>query len=56
MLNETAGFVLELCDGTHSAAEIARSLCAATGAESSVVTRDVDAIVREFETLQLLVT
>jgi hypothetical protein len=55
VLNETAGHVLELCDGTQSVDEIARSLCRSTGADLSVVSSDVSAILREFGALQMLV-
>jgi hypothetical protein len=55
VLNATAGAVLEMCDGARSAEEIARSLCDATGTDT-VVARDVEAILREFGTLRLLVT
>jgi hypothetical protein len=56
VINRTAAYVLELCDGTRSSIEIARSLSDATGADLSVVIRDVDALLREFQLLQLLVT
>ena len=54
VLNGTAGYVLELCDGTRSATEIARTLSNATGADYSTVANDVDVILREFESLKLL--
>ncbi len=56
VLNGTAGYVLELCDGTHSVADIARSLSDATGAEYDVVLRDIGGVVRDFEGLGLLVS
>jgi hypothetical protein len=55
VLNASAGYVLELCDGTRPVTQIARLLSDATGADPSVVTRDVDAILREFALLELLV-
>ena len=55
VLNATAGAVLEMCDGARSAEEIARSLCDATGTDT-VVARDVEAILREFGALRLLVS
>jgi hypothetical protein len=48
VLNASAGRVLELCDGTRSAADIARSLSASSGALLAVVTTDVVAILGEF--------
>jgi hypothetical protein len=54
VLNRTAGIVLKMCDGTRSSAEIAHVLSDATGTDISVVIRDVDAIVRDFTTLQLV--
>jgi hypothetical protein len=54
VLNRTAGRVLALCDGTQSPASIAQSLSHATGADLPLVTRDVEAILREFEALELL--
>ncbi len=54
VLNRTAGFILGLCDGTRSPAEMARSLCAATGADISLVRGDVDAILTDFAALKLL--
>lgn len=56
VLNGTAGYVLELCDGAHSVSEIASCLSDATGADLSAVTRDVEAILREFAAMRLLVT
>ena len=56
VLNATAGAVLEMCDGARSAEEIARSLSDATGADPAVVGRDVEAILREFGALRLLVS
>jgi hypothetical protein len=56
VLNRTAGAVLQMCDGTLSSTEIAHVLSDATGTDISVVIRDVDAIVLEFGTLQLLMT
>jgi len=56
VLNGTAGYVLELCDGAHSVGDIARSLSDATGVEYALVLRDVEGIVRDFEGLQLLVS
>jgi hypothetical protein len=54
VLNKTAGLVLELCDGEHSPSEIARSLSDATGAQMSLVTRDVEAVLHDFFALKLL--
>jgi hypothetical protein len=56
VLNRTAGRVLEMCDGTHSAAEIARSLSEASGADITIVARDIDAILETFAVLLLLET
>jgi hypothetical protein len=56
VLNVTAGRILNLCDGTHSASEIARSISDATGTEFSTVMNDVVAMLREFQLLQLVVT
>jgi len=55
VLNASAAYVLELCDGTRSATQIARSVGDATGADLSIVIRDVDAILREFAVLELLI-
>lgn len=54
VLNATAGRALELCDGAHSVADIARTLCAATGAPLGTVTADVHAIMRDFARLELV--
>jgi hypothetical protein len=54
VLNRTAGIVLKMCDGTLSSTEIARVLSDATGTDIAVVTRDVDAVVLDFATLQLV--
>ncbi len=56
VLNRTAGIILTLCDGTRSSAEIAHALSAAARIDISVVIRDVDAIVLEFASLQLVDT
>jgi hypothetical protein len=56
VLNRTAGTVLQLCDGTLSSTEIAHVLSDATGTDIAIVIRDVDAIVREFGTLELVKT
>lgn len=54
VLNETAGYVLARCDGSRSARQIAEALSAATGADPLIVLRDVEAILQEFERLQLV--
>lgn len=56
VLNGTAGYVLELCDGVHSVSDIAHSISDATGAEYALVLRDIEGIVRDFEGLKLLVS
>ncbi len=48
VLNGTAGDVLELCDGTHSCADIARVLAAATGVDAAAIEPDIVAIVATF--------
>jgi hypothetical protein len=45
---------LDRCDGSRSAQQIADLLSAATGADPTTVTRDVEVILREFERLQLV--
>jgi hypothetical protein len=55
VLNGTAGNVLDLCDGMHSASQIAHALSTASGADLSRVRQDVDAILNEFTLLDLLV-
>lgn len=54
VLNATAGQVLELCDGAHTIGDIARSLSESTGADFAVVIRDIELILHEFSSLQLL--
>jgi hypothetical protein len=54
VLNATAGAILELCDGTRTPGEIAKSIADATGADVALVARDVDGILREFSSLHLL--
>jgi hypothetical protein len=54
VLNGTAGYVLERCDGTRSVSEIARSISETTHADATLVERDVAAIVRDFQGLGLL--
>ncbi len=54
VLNASAGYVLDRCDGSRSAQQIADLLSAATGADPTTVTRDVEVILREFERLQLV--
>jgi hypothetical protein len=56
VLNEIAGYIFELCDGTHSGTAIAQSICDATGADFLVVSRDVEAVLLEFKNLHLLVS
>jgi hypothetical protein len=55
VLNGTAANILEMCDGTRSSTDIARALCDVTGADFSVVSCDVAAILDEFVALQLVV-
>jgi len=43
LLNRTAAFLWERCDGTHTAAEMAAELASATGAEAGRVAEDVEA-------------
>jgi precorrin-6B methylase 1 len=54
VLNRTAGMILNMCDGNRSPTEIARVLSDATGTDISVVILDVDAIIRDFTSLQLV--
>lgn len=54
VLNTNASRVLELCDGTRSASDIARSLSVGAGTELSIVECDVEAILKEFTSLKLL--
>jgi hypothetical protein len=56
VLNATAGAILELCDGTRTPSEIARSIADATGADVALVTSDLETILAEFSGLHLLVT
>jgi hypothetical protein len=55
VLNEIAGYIFELCDGTHSRTTIAQSICDATGADLLVVSHDVEKILLQFKNLHLLV-
>ncbi len=54
VLNATAGKILDLCDGTRSPGEIAGAVAAETGADSQTVSRDVERVLGEFATLDLL--
>jgi hypothetical protein len=54
ILNNTAGDVLQMCDGVRSPADIARVIAARTGAELSLVTRDVESILNDFAGLSLV--
>ncbi|MGP6157300.1 MAG: PqqD family protein [Vulcanimicrobiaceae bacterium] len=56
VLNATAGTILEQCDGSRTADEIARSIAEATGADIAIVSNDVAGILKEFTGLQLLVS
>lgn len=54
VLNDVAGRIMELCDGTRSNAAIASQVSAETGADLAIVGPDVDAIVAQFLDLNLL--
>jgi hypothetical protein len=54
VLNATAGFVLERCDGTRSTSEIAMALSLASGVEFAHVNLDVEAVLSEFAAVKLV--
>jgi len=54
VLNATAGKVLELCDGSRTAAEIAVGVANAFMVETERVRPDIDSILAEFTNLGLL--
>ena len=56
VLNQVAGRVLELCDGAHSPPEIAGVIAGQTGEDIAVVGPDVDAVLEQFASFELLLT
>lgn len=54
VLNEVAGRVLELCDGSRSAQAIAEDIAGATGEDIAIVGPDVDAVLEQFASFELL--
>ena len=54
VLNETAGRVLELCDGTRSPDAIAREIAGACGIDPGMVAADVEEVLEHFVSLNLL--
>jgi coenzyme PQQ synthesis protein D (PqqD) len=54
ILNRTAGQILDLCDGKRSKTDIVDSICSATSADKTTVTRDVDDLITEFTKLGLV--
>jgi hypothetical protein len=54
VLNEVAGRILELCDGTRSEPEIVAAIVGETGAETAIVGPDVAVILNRFRELDLL--
>lgn len=56
ILNRTAGQILQLCNGETSQEEIVSTICADTGEDKATVSRDVAAMIEEFEKLGLVGT
>jgi hypothetical protein len=54
VLNEVAGRILELCDGTRSEAQIVETIVLETGAKTAIVGPDVAVILGRFRELDLL--
>jgi Coenzyme PQQ synthesis protein D (PqqD) len=54
ILNQTAGQILELCDGQRTTADIVDSICTANNADRATVSRDVDGMLAEFANLGLV--
>jgi hypothetical protein len=54
ILNQTAGQILELCDGQRTTADIVDSICKASNADRVTVSRDVDGMLAEFANLGLV--
>jgi PqqD family protein of HPr-rel-A system len=54
VLNEVAGRILELCDGTRPQAQISAAIVAETNADAAIVEPDVAAILERFRALGLL--
>lgn len=50
LLNQTAALVLEFCDGTRTADEIAREIAGVFGVKIERVAADVEAALKEFAT------
>jgi len=55
VLNQSAGEVLKLCDGTRESGDIVARLCEQTGADAQIVGADVDRIIDQFQQLGLIV-
>ncbi|MDJ0656310.1 MAG: pyrroloquinoline quinone biosynthesis peptide chaperone PqqD [Xanthomonadales bacterium] len=53
-LNETAAFVLRMCDGNTSVAEIKEQLATRYQVDSSTVSKDVDDLIDSFHALGLI--
>ena len=56
VLNGTAAYVLQACDGKTSVDDIVTVLCDATGADRSLVSQDVQKILQGFASLNLIGT
>lgn len=54
VLNEVAGRILELCDGTRTEAGIVEAIVLETGEKTAIVGPDVAAILESFRELGLL--
>ena len=54
ILNRTAGQILQMCNGETTQEQIVTVICAETGADKDAVSRDVAAMVEEFEKLGLV--
>ena len=54
-LNDVGAVVWEMCDGTHTLAEVVEAVCAEFDAPPDVVTSDVVALVEELASERLVV-
>lgn len=54
ILNRTAGQILQMCNGETTQEQIVSAICAETGAQPDAVTKDVAAMVEEFQKLGLI--
>jgi UDP-N-acetylmuramyl pentapeptide synthase len=55
VLNEVAGRILELCDGTRSTDQIVAAIVEETNEKAAIVGPDVAALLERFEALGLLI-